>query len=52
VLHVRYERHVHMRKENYLCYRPWKLISVFPVRYDHHLHKKNRAIPVIGRGGS
>jgi hypothetical protein len=24
---------------------------VFPVRYEHHPYIKNKAIPVIGRGG-
>jgi hypothetical protein len=24
---------------------------VFPVRYEHHLHIRNKAIPVIGREG-
>jgi hypothetical protein len=26
---------------------PWRPIGVFPVRYQHHLHKKSIAIPVI-----
>jgi hypothetical protein len=31
--------------------RPWSPVSVFPVRYDHHLHIKSNAIPVTGLGG-
>jgi hypothetical protein len=31
--------------------RPWRAIGVFPVRHEHYLHIKGKAISVTDRGG-
>jgi hypothetical protein len=51
VFSVRYEHHLHIKKESYLCNRRWRSIGVFPARYEHHLHIKSKAIPITVRRG-
>jgi hypothetical protein len=34
------------KKQSYSLKRAWCYIGVFPVRYEHHLHIKSKAIPV------
>jgi hypothetical protein len=37
------------KKKSYPHNRPWRSIGVFHIRYQHHLHIKNKSVPITGR---
>jgi hypothetical protein len=47
---MRYEFHLHTKKQSYIRNMPWKFIGMFPVRYELHLPINTKVIPVTGRG--